>query len=110
MQPAPNSTNTILQTYLACDRPKEVVIIQCNIQTQNGVAMADEVDALKEKERVTCNKGALNRLSRVLCERACGLRREAGVCCVRESIRRATDGKLACTMCVSWDGKLACTV
>ena len=49
MQPAPNSTNTILQTYLACDRPKDVVIIQCNIQTQNGVAMADEVDALTSR-------------------------------------------------------------
>ena len=46
MQPALNSTNTIMQTYLESDQPKEVVIIQCNIQTQNGVAMADEVDAL----------------------------------------------------------------
>ena len=46
MQPTPNSTNTIMQTYLESDQPKEVVIIQCNIQTQNGVAMADEVDAL----------------------------------------------------------------
>ena len=49
MQPALNSTNTIMQTYLESDQPKEVVIIQCNIQTQNGVAMADEVDALTSR-------------------------------------------------------------
>ena len=30
------------------------------------------------------------------------------MCCVRE--HTACDGKLACTMCVSWDGKLACAV
>ena len=62
---------------------------------------------------------------RVLCERAYGVRREASVCDVRGYTPRALlreagvyyvrehtacDGKLACTMCVSWDGKLACAV